>query len=49
MFAAADHLRPVNVAEGDIVCGRKAVRREGVQRTDIDFANRLAFAGTDGG
>ncbi len=48
MLCAADTLRAVNVSQCDII-RREMLRRKGIQRTDINVANRIAFAGADGG
>ncbi len=49
MLCAADTLRAVNVSQCDIIRWREMLRRKGIQRTDINVANRIAFAGADGG
>ena len=49
MLAAADHLGAMNMTERDVIGGREAIGREGVEGTDIDFTHRVAFAGADGG
>jgi hypothetical protein len=42
-------LRPVDVAERDVVDRRKGAGREGFERADVDFAHRFAAAGADRG
>ncbi len=49
MILTTNNLWTMNVPEGDIVHRGKILRREGVQRTNIDVAHRVAFAGPDGG
>ena len=49
VLQAADRLRPVDVAERDVVDGRKGRGRERLQRADVNFPHRLAAAGADGG
>ncbi len=48
VLAAADDLCPVNVPERNVVGRREVLRRKGVQRTDIDLADRVTFTGPDG-
>ena len=49
MLAAANQLGAMNMTERDVIGGREAVGREGVEGADIDFTDRVAFAGADGG
>ncbi len=49
MFRAADNLRSVNMSQRDVVCRWEVLRREGVQRTDINVTYGVAFTGSDGG
>ena len=49
MLAAADDLRPVNVPERDVVGRREVLRREGIQRADLDVTYGVTFTGTNGG
>ena len=49
MVAAADLLRPVNMAEGNIINGGKMAGGERLQRADVDIAHRIALAGANGG
>src|SRR5690606_27981876 len=49
MFQAADLLRPMDVAQGNVVGRREGAGREGFQRADVDLAHRFAGAGADGG
>ena len=48
VLAAANHLRPVNMAQRNVVGRGEVLRREGIQRADINVANGIAFAGADG-
>lgn len=48
MLTAADDLRPMNMSQRDIVRRREVLRRERVQRADIDVADRIAFTGANG-
>ncbi|MNW04750.1 hypothetical protein D3C71_2008860 [compost metagenome] len=39
----------MNVTERDVIRWREILCRERIQRTNINFAHRVTFAGTDGG
>ncbi|STS80536.1 Uncharacterised protein [Klebsiella pneumoniae] len=49
MLAAADHLRPVNMAQRNVVGRGEVLRRKGIQCADVNVADGIAFAGADGG
>ena len=49
MFQSADFLRPVDVAERDVVGRRKGSGGEGFEGADVDFTDRFAGAGADRG
>ncbi|MNY61300.1 hypothetical protein D3C86_1979660 [compost metagenome] len=39
----------MNVSKSDVIGRGGVLRREGVQRTDVNLAHRVTFAGADGG
>lgn len=49
MLRATDNLRPVNMAQRDVVRRREVLCWEGVQRTDINVTDGVTFTGADGG
>ncbi len=49
VLAATDHLRPMNMAQRNVVGRREVLRRKGIQRADVNVADGIAFAGADGG
>src|SRR5690606_21819803 len=49
VFRAANDLRPVNVSQRDIIGRREVLRRESIQRANIDVTYRVTFTGANGG
>ncbi|MNE25743.1 hypothetical protein D3C80_1190810 [compost metagenome] len=49
MFTAANLLCSMDMPKRDVIGGREVLRRERIQRTNINFAYRVTFTGADGG
>ena len=49
MLRTANFLRPVDVAQRDIIGRREVLRRESIQRTNINVTHSVTFAGANGG
>ena len=49
MLRTANFLRPVDVTQCDIIGRREILRRESIQRANINVTHGVTFAGTHGG